>query len=83
MLFAILKLCVTLAGVYIQSIVVSNKINEKYIADCFATCSVLKWPQRECRVDDQVLFIGQKLHTVKPVYNDHLYNKIYYPWFIQ
>ena len=21
--------------------------------------------------------------TVKPVYNDHLYNKIYYLWFIQ
>ena len=23
------------------------------------------------------------LHTVKPVCNDHLYNKIYYLWFIQ
>ena len=23
------------------------------------------------------------INTVKPVYNDHLYNKIYYLWFIQ
>ena len=23
------------------------------------------------------------VYTVKPVYNDHLYNKIYYLWFIQ
>ena len=23
------------------------------------------------------------LHTVKPVCNDHLYNEIYYLWFIQ
>ena len=23
------------------------------------------------------------LNTVKPVYNDHLYSKIYYLWFIQ
>ena len=23
------------------------------------------------------------VHTVKPVCNDHLYNKIYYLWFIQ
>ena len=22
-------------------------------------------------------------YTVKPVYNDHLYNKIYHLWFIQ
>ena len=26
---------------------------------------------------------GQKAYTVKPVCNDHLYNKIYYLWFIQ
>ena len=24
-----------------------------------------------------------KGYTVKPVYNDHLYDKIYYLWFIQ
>ena len=24
-----------------------------------------------------------KCDTVKPVCNDHLYNKMYYPWFIQ
>ena len=23
------------------------------------------------------------MNTVKPVYNDHLYNEIYYLWFIQ
>ena len=23
------------------------------------------------------------IYTVKPVYNDHLYNEIYYLWFIQ
>ena len=27
--------------------------------------------------------LAQDCGTVKPVYNDHLYNKIYYLWFIQ
>ena len=26
---------------------------------------------------------GAKLSTVQPVCNDHLYDKIYYQWFIQ
>ena len=26
---------------------------------------------------------GLGVNTVKPVYNDHLYNEIYYLWFIQ
>ena len=30
-----------------------------------------------------VLLERQYLYTVKPVCNDHLYNKIYYLWFIQ
>ena len=29
------------------------------------------------------LFIQFDPNTVKPVYNDHLYDKIYYLWFIQ
>ena len=31
------------------------------------------------------IFIGieRDENTVKPVYNDHLWNKIYYLWFIQ
>ena len=35
----------------------------------------------------QVLFcqhnVRRRIHIVKPVYNDHLYDKIYYLWFIQ
>ena len=27
--------------------------------------------------------LGESGDTVKPVFNDHLSNKIYYPWFIQ
>ena len=27
--------------------------------------------------------LGEMESTVKPVYNDHLYDKIYYLWFIQ
>ena len=28
-------------------------------------------------------FLRKSTYTVKPVCNDHLYNKIYYLWFIQ
>ena len=32
----------------------------------------------------QLVILGEcKVCTVKPVYNDHLYNKVYYLWFIQ
>ena len=27
--------------------------------------------------------VDSEPNTVKPVYNDHLYDKIYYMWFIQ
>ena len=30
-----------------------------------------------------IRYIDHYLNTVKPVCNDHLYNKIYYLWFIQ
>ena len=32
---------------------------------------------------DYVSIAATIQHTVKPVYNDHLYDKIYYLWFIQ
>ena len=36
----------------------------------------IKWVQL-------LVHVGIRIDTVKPVCNDHLFNKIYYLWFIQ
>ena len=47
------------------------------------------WPRKSYQMPANfIVYLAQFLHkyecaTVKPVCNDHLYNKIYYLWFIQ
>ena len=54
----------------------------RYLIDIFSLSNVIKYINIFTTSIHQQMWT-ELYDTMKPVYNDHLYNKIYYLWFIQ